>query len=219
MVEIIWYGHACFRLRDKNTVVITDPYSRALGYSLPRVRTDIVTISLPHPHHASLEAVKGQPKVISGPGEYEIQGIFITGIRFPNSEKPNKTELRNTAYLFEFEGLTVCHLGGLTAVPTPAQVEGLSAIDVLLLPVGGGKTIGAGEAAEVISLLEPRVVVPMHFRTGVGGEPELASVDKFLKVMGVRAPTPQESLKMGRISPDAVEETQVVVLAPKGLLE
>lgn len=216
MVEISWYGHACFRFRDKNTVVITDPYSRALGYSLPRVRTDIVTISLPHPHHNSLEGVRGQPKVISGPGEYELQSIFITGIRFPDSKK---SELPNTVYVYEFEGLTVCHLGGLRSVPSPSQVEGLGAIGVLLVPVGGGETIGPGEAAEVISLLEPRVVIPMHFRTGVRGEPALASVDKFLKVMGARAPVPQESLKLTRTSPEGAEETQVVVLAPKGLLE
>lgn len=219
MVEITWYGHACFRLRDKNTVVITDPYSKGLGFSLPRVRADIVTISLPHPHHASLEGMKGEPKVISGPGEYEIQGIFITGIRFPNAEKTNKMDLKSTAYVFEFEGLNVCHLGGLTTVPTQSQVEGLSTIDVLLVPVGGGTSLGAGEATEVISLLEPRVVIPMHFRTGVRGEPPLESVDKFLKAMGVRAPTPQESMKLTRPGPDAAGETQVVVLAPRGLLE
>lgn len=218
MIEITWYGHACFRIKDKNTVVITDPYGRGLGYSFPRVKADIVTISLDHPHHSSMEGVKGEPKVIDGPGEYELNSIFITGLRFPGGGG-KESDLQSTVYLFEFEDLTVCHLGGLATVPTPDQVEALGAMDVLLVPVGGHETLAAAEASEVIGLLEPRVVVPMHFATGVKGEPPLDPVEKFLKVMGVRNPAPQEVLKLGRAGTESTEETQVVLLEPKGRSE
>lgn len=220
MVEINWLGHACFRLRDKNALIITDPFGKELGYPPPRVKADIVTLSNTHPHHSTLDGIKGQPKVLQGPGEYEIQGIFVTGIAFTSEpeakgkDKKKESPLRNTIYVFEFDNLTVCHLGGLAVVPTQADVEGLSAIDVLLVPVGGNTTLDGAAASEVISLLEPRLVIPMHYRTGVQGEPPLDSVERFLRALGAKRLQPQEEIKVSRSS--LPEETQVVLLVPKG---
>ncbi len=208
-MEITWYGQSCFRLRDRLATVITDPYDKGIGYTLPRVRADIVTVSHDHPDHNYAKGVKGQPKIIVGPGEYEVGGVFITGIPTFHDRKKGASRGRNTVFLFDFEGLTVCHLGDLGHVPTQSQVEALSDIDVLLIPVGAVSTINAAQAAEVISLLEPRLVIPMHYKTKAL-EVKLDSVSKFLKEMGLSKLATQESLKVTKSSlPD---ETQVMLL-------
>lgn len=211
-MEIIWYGHSCFRLRDRDVMVVTDPYDKSIGYSLPRIRADIVTISHDHPHHTYVRGVKGDPRVISGPGEYEIKGVFITGIPTFHDKEEGSTRGRNTVFLFEFDDLTICHLGDLGHVPTQSQVEVLSDIDVLLIPVGAVTTINAAGAAEVIGLLEPRIVVPMHYKTK-DASAKLDPIGKFLKEMGLGRRKPQENLKVTKKS--LPEETQVVLLEYK----
>ena len=208
-MEIMWYGQSCFRLRDKLATVVTDPYDKSIGYVLPRVRADIVTVSHDHPDHNYVKGVKGEPKVIDGPGEYEVRGVFITGIPTYHDRRKGASRGRNTVFLFDFEGLTVCHLGDLGHVPTQSQVEALSDIDILLIPVGSVSTINAAQAAEVISLLEPRVVIPMHYKTK-SVKVRLDSVSKFLKEMGLSQLATHESLKVTKSA--LPEETQVVLL-------
>lgn len=208
-MEITWYGQSCFRLRDRLATVVTDPYDKSIGYTLPRIRADIVTVSHDHPDHNYVEGIKGQPKVIVGPGEYEVRGVFITGIPTFHDRRKGASRGRNTVFLFDFEGLTVCHLGDLGHVPTRSQVEALSAIDVLFIPVGAGSTINAAQAAEVISLLEPRLVIPMHYKTKVL-KVKLGTVSRFLKEMGLSKLATQDSLKVTKST--LPQETQVVLL-------
>ena len=213
-MEITWLGHSCFRLRDRAATAVTDPYGKGLGLTLPRVRTDVVTISHDSDNHNYAKGVKGDFKVIDRPGEYEVSSVFITGLELRGERrKRTKTaqeERRNTVFLFEFEDLAVCHLGDLDLVPSQAQVEeALDAVDVLLIPVGGGSSLNAAQAAEVVSLLEPRVVIPMHYRLK-GLRIKLDPVDKFLREMGLDAIAPQESLKVSRSG--LPEETQVILL-------
>lgn len=208
-MEITWYGQSCFRLRDRLATAVTDPYDKSIGYTLPRVRADIVTVSHDHPDHNYVQGVRGEPKIINGPGEYEVSGVFITGIPTFHDRKKGASRGRNTVFLFDFDGLTVCHLGDLGHVPTQSQVEALSDIDVLLIPVGSGPTINAAQAAEVISLLEPRLVIPMHYKTKLV-KAKLDRVSKFLKEMGLGKLATHESLKVTKSSlPD---ETQVMLL-------
>ena len=211
-MEITWYGHACFRLRERDLIVLTDPYDKSIGYALPRMRADIVTVSHASPGHNFVAAVKGEPKVLEGPGEYEISGAFVTGIPSWHGRKRGGERLPNTIFLFELDGLTVCHLGGLGQVPTQTQIEAMSAISVLLIPVGDGDHLDASEAAEVIGALEPNIVVPMLYRLPVLTV-NLDPVGKFLKEMGLPEVEPQESLKVSKGS--LPEETQVVVLAAR----
>jgi L-ascorbate metabolism protein UlaG (beta-lactamase superfamily) len=218
-MEITWFGHSCFRLRDRDATVVTDPFDKSLGYELPRVRADIVTASHNHPHHSFHAAVKGEFKVIDGPGEYEIKSVFITGIatypsrrRRKDSSNGDGDDERNVIFVFEFDGLTVCHLGDLANVPTQTQVEALSNVDVLMVPVGGGTSLNAAQAAEIISLIEPYIVIPMHFKTGAISL-KLNTVDKFLKEMGAPRIEPIDVLKVTKSS--LPQETQVVVLNPK----
>ncbi len=209
-MQITWYGHSCFRLRGRAGTVVTDPFSGQIGYGLPRLRADIVTVSHDHPDHANLKAVKGQPRVISGPGEYEIKGIFVIGIPTHYEDTRTQSGIRNTVYVFDMEGITVCHLGDMRRVPTQSQVEELSEVDVLLIPVGGSSTLGAAKASEVISLLEPRIVIPMHYGTEHLRGLKLQPVDPFLKEMGVKDVAPLDRLNVSKSG--LPSETQVVVM-------
>lgn len=218
-MEVTWYGHSCFRLRERDATVVTDPFDKTLGYELPRVRTDIVTMSHDHPHHNNTKAVKGDFKVVDGPGEYEIKSVFITGIAtYPSRRRRQSNEDgyngdgSNVIFVFEFDGLTVCHLGDLAQVPTQTQVEALSNVDVLLVPVGGSTSLNAAQAAEIISLIEPYIVIPMHYKTSAISL-KLDGVQKFLKEMGTPRIEPIDVLKVTRSS--LPQETQVVVLNHK----
>jgi L-ascorbate metabolism protein UlaG (beta-lactamase superfamily) len=215
-MQITWYGHSCFRLRGRSGTVVTDPYGGEIGYSLPRVRADIVTVSHDHPDHANVKAVKGKPKIINGPGECEIKDIFVIGIPTYYDDTRTQPGIRNTVFVFDADGITVCHLGDLRRVPTQSQVEELSEVDVLLIPVGGGSTLGAAKAPDVISLLEPRIVIPMHYRTEFVRGLKLQPVDQFLKEMGVKDAAPLDQLKVTKSG--LPSETQVIVMdcAAKG---
>lgn len=208
-MEITWYGHACFRLSERGVVVVTDPFGDSVGYNRPRTRADVVTISHDHPGHCSRTGFRGGPRFFDGPGEYEVRDVFITGITTFHDGRRGAVRGRNSVFLFEFEGITVCHLGDLGHIPDQSQVEALSDVDILLVPVGGLHTIDSAQAAEVISLIEPRLVVPMHYKTAKE-KARLQSIDKFLKEMGQAATAPLPELKVTRSG--LPEETQVVVL-------
>ncbi len=208
-MEITWFGLSCFRIRSRTATIVTDPYDKSVGLNLPRLKADIVTVSHDAPGHNATHAVKGEPHILSGPGEYEISGVFITGLDI-RPENKRKRERRNTVFLFELEDLRLCHLGDLQHVPSQAEVEeALGEVDVLFVPVGGGEALNAAQAAEVVSLLEPRIVIPMHYRVP-GLALKLDPVQKFLKEMGSEKAPALDVLKLSRA--DLPEETRVIVL-------
>ncbi|MCC7130163.1 MAG: hypothetical protein B6D39_12840 [Anaerolineae bacterium UTCFX2] len=210
-MEITWYGLSCFRLSERSLAsIVTDPYDyKVTGYDPLRLKADIVTISHDAPGHNNVEAVKGRKHVLSGPGEYEIGGVFITAVQ-TNGAKRAADEPRNTLYVFDYEGLTVAHLGDLRRVPSQAEVEALGDVHVALVPVGGGGGLSATKAVEVVSLIEPGIVIPMHYSLP-GSNLKLGPVSKFLKEMGVAHVDSQPSLK---ITPGGIpDETRVVLLS------
>lgn len=210
-MEITWYGHSCFRLTERSmATVVTDPYDNAsIGYDALKLKADIVTVSHDASGHNNIKAVKGTSHVITGPGEFEIGGVFITAVQTNGHSKKDSDEPRNTLYVFDYDGITVAHLGDLKQVPTQTQVEALGAVNVALVPVGGGGGLNAAKAAEVISLLEPNIVIPMHYATPEA-KLKLDSIDKFLKEMGLGAADQQPSIKVTRTG--LPQETHVVVL-------
>jgi L-ascorbate metabolism protein UlaG (beta-lactamase superfamily) len=212
-MEITWYGHACFRLKGREGIVITDPYHKSLGLTLPSLKSNIVTISHDTPHHNYTAGVKGDFKVVDSPGEYEINSIFVTSI-YMRPDKKNKQEQsgRNNVFVIDIEEITVCHLGDISHVPTQSQVEDMGSIDVLLVPVGGKSALNATQAAEVISLIEPYVVIPMHYNLP-NLTIEFDPVSKFLKEMGISKMDTVDSLKITKSG--LPQETQVVVLEAK----
>jgi L-ascorbate metabolism protein UlaG (beta-lactamase superfamily) len=209
-MDIIWYGLSCFRMSERGlATVVTDPYAPGAGMPLLKLKADIVTVSHDAPGHNYLKAVKGERRAINGPGEYELGGVFITGITMGGVKKNGSQS--NTLYVFDFEGVTIVHLGDLARVPSQAEIEDLGAVDIALVPVGGGGALGAADAAEVISLIEPSIVIPMHYKAGQS-ELKLAPVTRFLSEMGL---THVEPLPVLKITKSALsEETQVVVLQP-----
>ena len=211
-MEITWYGHSCFRLTERNfATVVTDPYdNKAIGYGPLKLRSDIVTVSHEAPGHNNVEAVKGTSHVIDGAGEFEIGGVFITGVQTDGARKKGKEkDAINTVYVFDYDGITVAHLGDLKQVPTQSEIELFGTVNVALVPVGGGGGLNAAKAAEVISLLEPNLVVPMHYSTSAS-KLSLDALNKFLKEMGLSKADAQPSLKVTRSG--LPSETHVIVL-------
>ncbi len=211
-MEIVWYGHSCFRLTERGlATVVTDPYDcRQVGYDSLKLKADIVTISHDSPGHNFTSAVKGDPRLITGPGEYEIGSVFITGVQTNGHGKKEVDVPRNTLYVFDYNGLTVAHLGDMDRVPSQTEVEALGSVNIALVPVGGGGSLNAAKAAEVISLLEPNIVIPMHYATPAATV-ELDSLNKFLKEMGLADVEKVPSLKVTNVK-TLPEETRVVVL-------
>lgn len=208
-MEIRWLGHSCFRLKGKDVTIVTDPFDETAGYATKLLKADIVTVSHEHPHHSAIGNIKGEPKVLCGPGEYEIKGVFIYGIRTFRGSVQGRTKGKNTAYLIEIDGAKVCHLGDLGHALSAAQAEEVSDTDVLLIPIGGVSTIDGSTAAEVVNVIGPRIVIPMHYKTESTGI-QLEPLDKFLKEMGVKEVSPSPKLNVNKSG--LPEETQVVVL-------
>jgi L-ascorbate metabolism protein UlaG (beta-lactamase superfamily) len=190
--------------------VVIDPYDhKAVGYGPLSLRGDIVTISYDDPGHNNFAVVKGRKRVITGPGEYEIGGVFITGVQI-DEKKRNSGEARNTLYVFDYKGVTVAHLGNLRKVPNQTRIEALGEVNIALVPVGGGGGLTAAKAVEVISLFQPGIVVPMHYQTPKA-KMDLAPVTKFLKEMGIGNVETEPSLNITRTG--IPSDTRVVVLA------
>ena len=208
-MDITWLGHSCFRIKGSQAVIITDPFPPDLGYSLGKPTANIVTVSHQHPSHSYAQGIGGEPRLVDGPGEYEISGVLIIGIAsFHDAEKGGKRG-KNTVYLMEVDGVSICHLGDLGHALTAGQLEEIDDVDVLLLPVGGMSTINAPVAAEVVRQLEPKVVIPMHYKTPAL-ERELEPVERFLKEIGVKETESQPKLSLTRSSLPA--STQVFLL-------
>ena len=212
-MEITWYGQSCFRFAERGmATVVTDPFDhKVIGYSLLKLKADIVTVSHDAPGHNNIDAVKGALHIITGPGEFEIGGVFITGVQTDASVKKAKDYVRNTLYVFDYDGITVAHLGDLKNVPSQAEVEALGTVNVALVPVGGGGGLNAAKAAEVVSLLEPNLVIPMHYATP-DAKIQLDSLNKFLKEMGLGANAVEKQVSLKVTRSGLPEETHVVAL-------
>jgi L-ascorbate metabolism protein UlaG (beta-lactamase superfamily) len=211
-MEITWLGHACFQLRGKSATVITDPFTSQQGNATQLGKASIVTISHNHPGHNNIIGVNGNPRAVRSPGEYEINDVLITGVAAYHDSKRGQERGKNTIYIIHIDDIAICHLGDLGHPLQEEQLEEVADADILLVPIGGGSTINATQAAELISQVEPRIVVPMHYNA-LGGEAGNA-LDKFCREMSIEGVVPQVKLNVTRNSLPL--EMQVVVLAPKG---
>lgn len=215
-MEITWLGHAAFKLRGKSTSIVTDPFSpQMIGFKFPKVEADVVTVSHEHEDHNQVQLVDGNPFVISGAGEYEVKGVSVLGVSCFHDASGGSERGRNTVYLIVIDGLRVCHLGDLGHKLTSDQLEELEGVDILLVPVGGVYTLGPQEAAEVVLQLEPKIIIPMHYKTP-GLNPQifekLSGVEKFVEKLG--EPTLNQP-KLVVTNQTLPEEKQVVILERK----
>ena len=212
-MEITWLGHSCFRIRGREATVVCDPCPPGTGYQYGKPTADIVTVSHAHPDHNYIKGIAGKPTVLDSVGEYEISGAFITAIPTYHDSQQGGSRGANLAFVVEMEEIKLVHLGDLGHTPTAEQVEDMVGCDVLLVPVGGKDTIDGAKAAEIVSLLEAKLVVPMHYKTEAhnGG---LDTPDRFLKEMQVTSVEPQVKLQVNKNS--IPSEAQVVLLNYKG---
>jgi L-ascorbate metabolism protein UlaG (beta-lactamase superfamily) len=212
-MEIYWLGHGCFRLRGRDAVVLTDPCPPATGYRIGRVAADVVTVSDKAPENNHRSAVTGEPKFIDGAGEYEIAGVLITGVRTDHDRNNTDGRGRNVAYVIDLDDVRIFQLGDISQVPSSDDAETLSTADVLIVPVGGGRVLDAEKAAETVSLLAPKLVIPMQYKTEASTG-QLDGIDRFLKEMGAEAKSPEARISVTKSN--LPEDTSVVLLNYRG---
>ncbi len=207
-VEIVWFGRTCFRIRGRTVTILTDPCPPESGYRLGKQSAAIVTLSRrDDPAYSYLASVQKEPMVLDAPGEYEIGDALITAL---SDRRPDG--VRNIVFVIELEGVRIAHLGLPAKAPDSALVEQMDDVDVLLLPVGGGISLGPAAAADVMTSLDPHIAVPMHYKTEKE-KLDLEPLDRFLRETGAKAePQPRLSVSPGQVP----EELTVVVLEPRG---
>ncbi|MBN1877605.1 MAG: MBL fold metallo-hydrolase [Anaerolineae bacterium] len=212
-MELTWYGLGCFRIVERGyPTIVTDPYvAEDVGGVLPRGRTDIVlsSILLDEPEKIHWPGLRNVSRTIAGPGEYEMGGVFVTGIASFKDRKRGADSGQNVIYSINVNGVVICHLGELGHTPTQAQVEAMGAVNVLLIPVGLADGLSPAMASEIVSLVEPDIVIPMNYHVP-GIQAARQPVARFLKEMGVAHGETVESLKLS--SGQTSEETQVMLL-------
>ncbi|MBM3941913.1 MAG: MBL fold metallo-hydrolase [SAR202 cluster bacterium] len=211
-MEVTWLGHACFRLRSDNLVVLTDPFPAEVGLRPDSRPATVVTVSNSHPNHSNWQEVAGEPRIVSMPGEYQASGVSIRGIMTPLAAGTPQTQ-RNVAYVITIDGVNICHLGDINMPLTTRQVDELVPVDVLLLPVGGGCTLDMDRLFEVMQNLDPKLVIPMHYNTP-SVKVQLQGLEPFLRRMGTdeaQQPQPRLSVTANTVPSDM----KVVVLAPQ----
>src|SRR3989338_821163 len=216
MAKITWAGQACFQIsvssgKENSANIVIDPFGD-IGFKEPKFEADILLITHGHSDHNNIKAIKGNPFLIEGPGEYEVKGFFIQGINSFHDDANGKERGKNTIYTIEAEDIKFCHLGDFGQKQlTDEQLELIGKVDVLMIPVGGIFTIDGHEAAKVIGQIEPKIVVPMHYSLPKL-KVELDGVEKFLKAMGKNSVVPQDKLTIKASALPKEGAMEIVVL-------
>lgn len=200
-------GQTCFRMRGREGVVLSDPPDPKSGHAIPKTAADLVTFS--HQDLGSMRSVGGEPVVVSGPGEYEVHDILVTGVASYRDDEEGARRGRNTVFAIRLDDLVICHLGELGHALSSTDIERIGGVDILLVPVGGAEVnLSAAKAAEIVHQFEPKVVVPMAF------DPDSPKTDtpyhRFLHELGVKDLTPVAKLSVTRSTMPA--DIQVVAL-------
>lgn len=210
-MQIIWHGYSSVRIESKNAekecTLITDPFENEASIRFPRtVDPDAAVLSHQERKRFNLKALQGNPFIVSDPGEYEVKGVFINGIQDSAADQGKERPLM---YRFVSEGMNVAFLGQLNRKPTNAEFEHLESIDILILPVGGGNVLDAAKAVDIVTQIEPRVVVPVYYAI-TGLKQKLDSVDVFCKKLGANQREDMTKLKIQR--KDLPAETLLVAV-------
>lgn len=217
IMDITYHGHSCFKLKGKAGTIVMDPYHPYVGFEMPSLSADVVTLSHAHQDHNAANLVKGtarreKPFVIDQLGEYEVNNISVFGVKTFHDANQGSERGVNGVYTVSLDGIRVCHLGDLGHELTEEQIQEIGSVDVVLCPVGGAFTIDPTRAVKTIHTLEPSYAIPMHYQTEHHNQDvfsELKTLEDFLKAYGAEA-KPMEKLSVEKNS--LPEETELVVL-------
>jgi len=167
-IRVRWHGHSCFEVANDEVTVVTDPHDgKSLGIQTPKVRGDVVLVSHDHFDHAATRVVaKPESRVITAPDHLRVGGLKVRGVETFHDSSEGQSRGGNIAFVFILEEVKFCHLGDLGHALTPKQAKAIGKVDILFVPVGGVFTIDAAGAWEVVRMLDPGIVVPMHYRVG-----------------------------------------------------
>ena len=213
-MEITYIGHSCFKIKGKELTLVIDPYDpKEAGYKLPKLEADVLLLSNSE-DTSTKSSVSGVRLLIDAPGEYETKGTFVYGIETFRDKKEGAERGKNIMYLIEMEGFNILHTGDLGHDLSKETLERIPNVDVLLVGVGGAGSIDAEGASDIISELEPGIVIPMHYNEN-DETSKLDKLDKFLKEMGADDKAKNEDKLKLTNKIDIPEETSVVVLAPQ----
>ncbi|OGF62128.1 hypothetical protein A2662_01425 [Candidatus Giovannonibacteria bacterium RIFCSPHIGHO2_01_FULL_45_33] len=215
---ITYYGLSCFKIQSGDTVLAIDPFSKESGLVPPRFESHAVLSTHDHDNHNNIEALASKEEdegafKITGPGEYEFRGITVRGIASFHDAKGGKAKGKNTIYVIEMEGMRLVHMGDYGEKELRSEVqEALGTPDILFIPVGGeaGGTIDAEDAAKLLNQVEPRVVIPMHYKIS-GLKDKLDGVDVFMKEMGEKAES-EEKFTIKKKDLPSAEQSKIVIL-------
>lgn len=209
-MEITSLGHSSFKIVGKEISIITDPFDQdKVGITFPKAEAAVVTVSHDHFDHNKIDALKGNFICFDSPGEYEIKNTEIVGIESSHDKSQGAERGLNTIFLYRVDGIKICHLGDLGTDLSSDQIEKIDGVDIVFIPVGGKYTIDAKEAAKIISEIDPKIVIPMHYR--VGKMTDLDPVDNFLSEIGKQ---PQKTDRI-KIQPKDLPENLEVILFQK----
>jgi L-ascorbate metabolism protein UlaG (beta-lactamase superfamily) len=218
-MKIKYLGHSSFLIKGKgdygeNVSVVTDPFNpKSVGLKFSKQDADIVTTSHEgHGDHDNYEGVKEPFFLINTPGEFEVKGLRITGIKSYHDDKEGEIRGMNVIYTYDFQEARIAHLGDLGHLLDSSQQEALDSIDILMIPVGGIYTIDPKKAIEIIELIEPKIIIPMHYKTEnhIMSFDDLKTLEEFLKEYGSDA-QPQDELSIKDKS-ELSEDSKVIPL-------
>ncbi len=214
-MTIEYLGHSCFKLTESTgTAVVCDPYSDEVGYSMPEVSADAVTVSHHHFDHDCVSKVKGSPLVIDKESCHELTGVEINSVKSFHDGSRGKKRGENVIFKFRMDGIDVCHLGDLGEKCSLELIETILPVNVLLIPVGGNYTIDAEMAKEYVDRIMPEIVIPMHYRTREC-ELDIDKVDAFLNLFEDEYVEEYDGNSIELSRSDLGEETRVIVLRRK----
>jgi len=208
MPDIQYLGRSCVRVRGKEGIVVTDPFPKNNGFDLSKVTAGIVTLSNDDPTRIDrnvVRPIKERVFVVEGPGEYEVGGLMIDGVRTYRDASKGVESGYNTIYVLHLDELTFCHLGELGHDLTTHQLEEIGTIDVLFVPTQSG--LSAAKLTEIIASIEPRAVIPLY------DTPD--QLEKLAHELGIKEWEGQEKLSITTSSlPAEGEEMRVIIMKP-----
>jgi L-ascorbate metabolism protein UlaG (beta-lactamase superfamily) len=209
-MQIQYFGLSSFKLSSKDVTSIIDPFSKESGLTPPRGNADLLILSQKDNEiYSYTSSISGEPFIVDGPGEYDVKEHTITGI--PVKDSDGKIV---TIYLIELDGIKILHMAHIKKLTlSEEEIEDIGSVDILLVPVGGEGVLSSEEAAKTVNFIEPRIVIPMHYKMD-GLKVKADGPEKFLKELGGKEEKLDKLSIKKKDLPAEDAPTKVIILEP-----